>query len=57
MSLYGPATAVDPPDLDSAPPGSVSAPAVGSFPAPTPPQRTANHLGSSGKRIGVRGVT
>lgn len=56
-TLCGPAAAVDPPDLDSAPPGSVSAPAVGSFPAPTPPQRTANHLESSGKRKGIEDVT
>lgn len=54
MSLYGPAAADGPPDLDSDPPGSVSAPAVGSFPAPTLPQQTANHLGSSGTRRGIR---
>lgn len=47
-----PAAAVDPPDLDSAPPDSVSAPAAGSFPAPAPQQQTANHLESPGKRRG-----
>lgn len=57
MSLCGPAAAVDPPDLDSAPPGSVSAPAVGSAPAPAPPQQTANHLESSGKTRGSEDVT
>lgn len=56
-TLCGPAAAADPPDLDSAPPGSGSAPAAGSSPAPAPPQRTAIHLGSSGRRTGVSGVT
>lgn len=54
MPLYGPAAAVDPPGPGSAPPGSVSAPVVGFFPAPAPPQQTAGHLESIGGRINTR---
>ena len=57
MPLCGPAAAVDPPDPDSAPPGSRSAPAVGFFPAPALQQQTANHLESPAERIGIGDAT
>lgn len=46
MPLCEPAAGDGPQDLGNAPLSSVFAPAVDSFPAPVPPQRTANHLGS-----------
>lgn len=55
-TLFELAAAVDPPGLDSAPPGSGSAPVVGSSPAPAPPPPNADRLKSPGRRTGVKEV-